>query len=51
MVEEQVEPEILSSHFERHSAPDEGEANTQLGQELTQMCEESLFEVAFLGFV
>ena len=51
MVEEQVELEVLSPNFERDLAADEREADTQLDEELAQVCEEFPFEVALVCFL
>jgi hypothetical protein len=48
MVEEQIELKIFSADFERNLAPDEGEAGTELDQELAQMLQQASFGVALL---
>ena len=48
MVEKQIELEVFSSHFERHLAANEGEADAQLNEEQAQVRQESAFEVALL---
>src|ERR1035437_4301932 len=51
VVEEQVKPEILSSNIKRHLAPDEGETHAEFDEELAQVREKSLFEIALVGFL
>jgi hypothetical protein len=48
VVEKQIEPEILSADFERNLAPDKSEAGAELDEKLTQMFQESSFQIALL---
>ena len=50
VVEEQVELEIFSPDFEWNLAADEGEADTQFDQELAEVHQESLLQIAFPRF-
>ena len=48
MVEDEVQSEVLASNFERNLVADEGEAYTEFNQELPQVGEKSLLQVALL---
>ena len=48
MVEEQVEPEILSSNLQRNLAADESKAYAKFNQELPQVRQEFPFEISRL---
>jgi len=50
VVEEQVQPEVLSTHLKRHLAPDKGEPYAEFDEKLTQVFEKAPFEVALLRF-
>ncbi len=43
MVEQQVEVEILAAHLQRVLAADEGEADSRLEQELSNVFEQAAF--------
>jgi hypothetical protein len=49
MVEKQIDPEILASHFEGVLAADEGEADTQFEEESPKMFQETGFQFLLSG--
>jgi hypothetical protein len=49
MVEKQIDPEILASHFEGVLAADEGEADTQFEEEFSKMFEKSGLQLLLAG--
>ena len=51
MVEQKIEPEVLSANLKRNLAPGEGEAYAEFNEELAEMREESMLEVALVGFL
>lgn len=51
MVEEKIDPEILTANFERNLAADEGKANTKLDEKLAEVGKEPSLKVAFLRFL
>ena len=51
MAEEEIDLEVLASHFKRHLASDERKSNTQLDEELAQVREESPFEIPLVCFL
>ena len=49
MVEQEIELEIFSSNFEWNLTSDERETDAEFDEELTEMREKSMLEVALLG--
>jgi hypothetical protein len=49
VVEEEVDPELLRPHLERHLAPDEREPLAELEQEVSDVPHEPLLDHALLG--
>jgi hypothetical protein len=49
MVEKQVNIKASATHLQRHLTPDEGEAATQLEQEVAQVSEQTPLQFPLLG--
>ena len=51
MIEKQVQFEILTGNFDGYLVANEGKADPELDEKLTEVAEEPSFQVAFLRFL